>query len=116
MSEIGDKIEELTANLKEYVNIRYQEAILKVSGIISTVAAKIVAIFIIALVFLLFVIFISVTGGFYFSALLGSREKGFLLLAGIYFIVGLILAIFREKLIVGPIRNNLIKQIFKDDK
>jgi hypothetical protein len=116
MSEVGDKIEDLTSSLKEYVNIQYQAAVLKAAGKVSTIVSRILAALIIVLIMFLFVIFISVTAGFYLSALTGSRETGFLILAGIYLLVGLILMLFREKLIVNPIRNNLIKQIFKDDK
>ena len=116
MSEIGDKIEELAANLKEYVNIQYKAAVLKAAGVASSVGAKILAAFIIAFIFFLFIIFISITAGFYLSTLMGSKEKGFLLVAAFYFVIGMLLVIFREKLIVGPIRNSVIKQIFKDDK
>jgi hypothetical protein len=116
MSEIGDKLEELTANIKEYVNIQYKLATLKAGGMASTIGAKIVAIFILALIFFLFLIFISITVGLYISTLVGSREKGFLILSAIYFVKGIILFVFREKLLIGPIRNSFIKQIFKDDE
>lgn len=116
MSEIGDKIEELAANIKEYVNIQYQLAVLKAANIASTIGAKIIATFILALIFFLFIIFISITAGFYLSTWVGSREEGFLIVAAFYFIAGIILFIFRDKLIIGPIRNSFIKQIFKDDK
>jgi hypothetical protein len=115
MDDISAKLDELVKNLKEYADIQYQLAVLKAGNIISSVTAKILAAFIIAFIFLLFVIIISVTAGFYLSTLMGSLTKGFLLLAGIYFVVGLVLLIFRNKLIVGPIRNILIKHIYADE-
>jgi hypothetical protein len=116
MEDISAKLEELVKNLKEYADIQYQLAVLKAGNIISSVTAKIMAAFIIAFMFLLFVIIISVTAGFYLSTLMGSFTKGFLVVAGFYFAAGLIFFIFRNKLIVGPIRNTLIKHMFNDEK
>ncbi len=116
MSEIGDKIEDLTSNVKDYVNTQYQLAILKAGNIVSTIGARIVGTFILVAIFSFFVIFISTSAGFYLSKVTGSREMGFLIVALFYLVVGLVLLIFRKKLVIGPIRNNFIKQIFKDDK
>lgn len=116
MEDIGGKLEEVVKNLKEYADIQYQLAVLKAGKIISSVAAKILAAFIFAMFFFMFTVFISVTAGFYLSHLTGSFTKGFLWVAGFYFGVGFILFIFRDKLLIGPIKNGLIKQIFKDEK
>ena len=116
MEDISTKLEELVKNLKEYVDIQYQLTLLKAGNIISSITAKILAAFVIAIIFFLFVVIISVTAGFYLSNILGSYTKGFLVVAAFYFVLGLILIIFKGKLIVGPIRNNLIKHIFHDEK
>src|SRR5579885_1988074 len=112
MEDINAKLEELIKNLKEYVDIQYQLATLKAGNIISSITGKILAAFIIAFIFFIFVIILSVTACFYLSNILGSLTKGFLVVAGFYFVLGLVLIIFRNKLIIGPIRNNLIKQMF----
>jgi|SRR6185437_764685 len=116
MEDIGTKLEEVVKNLKEYADIQYQLTVLKAGNIISSVTAKILAAFVFALFLFMFTMFISVTAGLYMANLLGSLTKGFLVVAAFYFIVGLILFVFRNKLIIGPIRNGLIKQIFKDEK
>lgn len=116
IADIGDTIEELTSNIKDYVNTQYQLAVLKAGNIASTVGARIIGAFILVSFLFLFVIFLSITAGFYLTSVTGSRETGFLIVALFYFLVGLVLLIFRQKLVIGPIRNNLIKQIFRDDK
>lgn len=116
MEDISAKLEELVKNLKEYVDIQYQLTVLKAGNIISSVTAKILAAFIIAFIFFIFVIIISVTAGFYMSTVLGSMTKGFLAVAGFYFVLGLVLVLFKDKLVVGPIKNNLIKHMFQDEK
>lgn len=116
MAELGNKIDELTDNIKEYINIQYQLALLKVTDMASSMSAKILAASIIVMVFFLFLIFISIVAGFWFSTLTGSRETGFLIVGGFYLIVGFILVIFNRKLLIEPIKNSLIKHIFNNDK
>jgi len=116
MEDLGTKVEEIIKNLKEYADIQYQIMTLKLGNMVSSVIAKILATFIYALFFFMFIMFISVTAGFYLSNILGSMTKGFLAVAGFYFIIGIILVIFRNKLVIGPIKNNIIKQMFKDEK
>lgn len=114
MLDIANKIEEITTNLKQYVDLQYQSVVLKVSGKTSTIGARLIVFAMVCSVFFLFVLFFSMTIGFYLATLMGSREKGFLVVAGFYLVLGIILFIFRESL-MKPLRNSLIKQIFKEE-
>ena len=115
MEESG-KIENLTKNIKEYVNIQVEIAKLKTLNKASIVGAKIAFGFIAALMVLLLLIFGSIALGYYLSILTGSIYTGFLIVTGLYLIIAVILFSGRKNLIINPIRNILIRQILSDEE
>ena len=110
------KIEELSGNVKEYVNVQVKLINLKVVDKVSSVAANITFAIIIFLFAFLLLIFGSIALGFYLASVTGSTSLGFLVLTGIYLIVGIILFSFREKLVINPIRNGLIRQMLRNEQ
>ncbi|MGP8214439.1 MAG: phage holin family protein [Bacteroidia bacterium] len=110
------KIEELTDNVKEYINIRVElvklQATNKVSILIAILEFGLIA-------FLLVQLILIVAGlalGYYLSSVTGSTFLGFLLVTGLYIIMGIVLVTYRKKLIINPIRNIIIKYILSDEK
>lgn len=114
--EDSDKIETLTKNVQEYINIRVEIVKLLATDKASSILAKIVFGFIVSLVALLFVIFISMALGYYMSTLTGSTFSGFLIVTGLHLIMGLVLISYRKKLVINPIRNILIRQILSHEE
>ncbi len=109
------KIEELSGNVKEYVNIQVKLINLKIVDKASSIVANITFVVIVSLLILLFVIFGSIALGYYLASVTGSVSLGFLLLTGIYLVAGIVLFSFREKLVINPIRNILIKQMLENE-
>ena len=114
--EESSKIENLAKNVKEYVNIQVE--IVKLSAInkLSILVAKIAFVFTVAFLSLPFIIFGSMALGYYLSTLTGNIYTGFLLVTGLYLIIGIILFSGRKSLILNPVRNLLIKQILSDEE
>lgn len=110
------KIEEFASDLKEYASIQYELTLLKAIDKTSTVSAKIWSIYILAMVFFLVIAFVGAAGGYALSKVTGSVASGLLIVAGIYFVIGLILVMFRNSALVSPIRNSIIKQLFNHGK
>lgn len=108
-------IDQLQESLKKYINTRYELAALKAAEKVSVVGASAVSGLLIGVMLLLFLLFISVAAGFYLGALLGSTSLGFLVLAGFYLLVGLVLLAGKKKLIIGPVRDKIIKEMFDED-
>ena len=102
-------VEELFYKLKDYADTRMDlfklKAISKVSGILSSIISAVV------LVLILFMVLICITVGL--SLLIGSALGhiwlGFLIMAGIFIIIGLIMFMSRSKLLKTPISNKFIK-------
>lgn len=110
------KIQDLKENVKEYITIRAEIMKLRLTNKLSGVIAKMMFGVIGAVLALLLIIFGSMSVGYYFAALTGKLCMGFLIVAGIYLVVGLIIYIGRRPLVINPIKNVLIKQILADEE
>lgn len=110
------KIEELTDSLKSYVTtnlelIKYQ-AIERATVIIADLITNIV----VGLLLLFFLFFISLWACFYLSALLGDTYSGIAIVAGFYLLLGIIIFLIRKKMIIKPMRNKIVQNIFQEDE
>jgi len=111
-----NKIEALTKNVRDYINIRAELVKLNATDKASTIIAALAFGFIASLLALLLLIIFSLGLGFYLSFLTGSAYSGFLIVTGFYLIIGVILLCYRKKLLINPIRNIIIRQILSDEK
>lgn len=109
------KTEELTTSLKRYVNTSFELIKLEATERSSVIGAGLVSGLLVALAGLLFVLFISLGLSFYLSYLLDSSYAGFMIIAGFYLLLAIILIIGRKKLVEKPIRDKIIRKIFSDN-
>jgi len=114
MEEQKEKENGLISNIKEYVNIRKELAMLTVAEKSSTAAAGAAAGSILAILGLFVFFFGSLTLGFYLSEKIGNTYSGFLIITVFYLLVALIVYFTQESLIKKPIENGMIKKFFKD--
>ncbi|MBN2807113.1 MAG: phage holin family protein [Prolixibacteraceae bacterium] len=108
-----EKIEELIVNLKSYTNSTIELVQLEAAQHISAIIAKVASGLIVWVVIILFTLFLSLGISFYLSDLLGNLYWGFGIVAGIYLLLGLILIIGRKKLLMKPINDQFIREIFQ---
>jgi hypothetical protein len=114
MEEQSTNIEKLTDNVKEYLQTRQELIFLKVTEKVSNIGSYALSGLVIGVLTLMFVLFISIAGAMYFSSRLGNPYSGFFIVAGIYLLLLVIVAVFKKKMIVKPVRNKIIKEIFDD--
>lgn len=116
MEKAFAKVEELAGTLKEYADIRIESvkfnAAEKSSGIIANVLAGIVVV----VVFLFFIGFASVALSFGLGEWVGKTWAGFLIVACLYLLIGIVVWAARGRLIRLPVMNALIQQLFKNDE
>lgn len=115
MEETIEGIRNLATTVKEYVNIRVDVIKLSAAEKTSLVISNLVAGAIVAVVFLFFLVFASIAGALALSAWTGKPYSGFLIVAGIYLVAGLIVWRSKERLIRVPVMNNIIHQLFKHE-
>ena len=106
------KLEELTANLKRYADTNFELIKLKVAERSSIIGSGLISSLVIGLVGILFVLFISLWAGFYISAILNNSYSGFMIVAGFYLLLALILIIVKKQLLEKPLRDRIIRKLF----
>ncbi|MBO9200966.1 MULTISPECIES: phage holin family protein [Niastella] len=116
MSESFKKWEGLTDHVKEYINIRVELAKLAIAEKTSRVVSQIIAVTIVTLFFLFVLVFGSIAGAWALSDWIGKPYAGFLIVAGIYMLLGIIVWVTRSRLIRFPIMNAIIKQLHNNDE
>lgn len=115
MNETFEKIEGLTDHVKDYVNTKIEITKLRIAEKTSQVVGNVIAVIIVVVFFLFVVVFGSLAGAWALSDLIGKRYAGFLIVAGFYLLLGIIVWAARGRLIRFPVMNALIKMLHKKD-
>ena len=111
----NNKVEELTENVKNYLNTNIELIKLQLTERVSIIAPGLLTSLILAMIGLIFILFLSIVGGFYFSKLFGDFTIGFGIIAGFYLLLGIILLIAKKSIIEKPLRDKIINKIINKD-
>jgi hypothetical protein len=108
----GSRLKEIPEHIKQYIKTRID--LLKLSAIENlSQAAGWAALGILLFFFGLFgLIFLSISLAFAIGSLLGSYALGFLIVAALFIISGVIIFVMRKKLLLNPIINGIIKAVY----
>jgi hypothetical protein len=115
MENIFSQVQHLAEEVKAYVNVRIDLAKLTVAETASKIVADTAATIISGLIFLFFLFFASVGLALFLSSLIGNAYSGFLIVAGVYLLLGFLIWLLREKWIRIPVMNAIIRQLFSEN-
>ena len=115
MSETLKKVEELTDHVKDYITTKVEITKLRLAEKTSLTIGNIIAAVVVAVLFLFMILFGSIAGAWALSDWIGKNYAGFLIVAGIYLLVAIIVWFARGKLIRFPVMNAIIKMLHKKD-
>lgn len=115
MEKTFTRVEELAGHIKEYVNSRMASAKLSAAEKTSAVLSGILAIMLVLVLFVFFILFSGIALALVFAELTGEYYLGFLLVAGMYLVCGVLVWSMKEKLIRLPIMNAILQQLFKEE-
>ncbi len=107
----GSVFEQVTA----YVNTRVSQVKLSVAERMSQVTALLIAVLLGALVFFLFVLLLAVAAAILIGQWLGSMWLGFVVVAGIVLIKGMLIWWLRGRLFQIPVMNRLLRIFFEEE-
>ena len=107
------KIEEVTDGVKEYINTRYDLAVLKMYEKISNVGSEVISLLLILKISAFAILLLSFAAAFYISYVIDNTYTGFIIVGGAYLFIGIILFIFRKQLLVNPFRNSIIRSMLR---
>lgn len=115
MSETLKKVEELTDHVKDYITTKVEITKLRLAEKTSLTIGNIIAALVVAVLFLFVILFGSIAGAWALSDWIGKNYAGFLIVAGFYLLVAIIVWFTRGKLIRFPVMNAIIKMLHKKD-
>lgn len=104
-----EKIEEYARTSVELYKLK---AVDKGTDVFTAIISRVIIFAIIALFFLLVTIGLSL----YLGDVLGKDYYGFFAVAGVYFLIGGLLFLFRTHLLDVPLNDFIVRQIFKEKK
>jgi hypothetical protein len=115
MEQIISKAEELTSHVEEYVSNHIHTAKLSVAEKTSKIASLLIAAVIIAALFVFFLFFSGIALALTLSKWTHDPVSGYLLVAGIYLLIAIVVLVMKRKILQIPIMNSLLQQLFKNN-
>jgi hypothetical protein len=106
----------LVEKVSEYLKVRKELAILKTVDKGSQLFANLISDILVLLFAILACLFGSFALSFYLSEILGNSYIGFLIVAGFYLLVAIILNSIKDKYLEKKIMNVIIAKFFRDRK
>jgi len=98
----------------DYAETFYKLNLLRLTKKVSDVASVVVNSVLIFFISLCILLFISVAGAWWLGDIVQNRALGFLIIAGFYLLIILVLVLMRKKVISPFIRNTLIRKIYEE--
>jgi len=110
------KIERLAANVKDYAEERINLIMLNAQEKSAKAIAGTASVLIIIVLGIFTLAFLSFALAWFIGQMLEQPYLGFLIVGGIYLLIGILLWVNREKWIGFPVMNAFLKNIADDDE
>ena len=114
MENIATDIELLYKKAEQYSKTSFELLQLNTIDKTSDVISSLSVVISISIIVAMFTLFINIGISLFIVKLLNDYAMGFLLVSGFYFIVAIIVFIFRKTLIKIPIDNLIVSKLLKD--
>lgn len=108
--------QKIVEKVTEYIKVRTELTLLKTVDKGSQLFANLLTNGLVLILALLGFLFGSLALGFYLSEVLNNSFGGFLIIAGIYLLLALILNSLKDKYLEKKISNRIIEKFFRDRK
>lgn len=113
MKELKTKVGDLSDSVTDYIQTYYKLTILKATDKVTGIAASVMSL-VVALFFGIFVIFfLGIALGIWLGSLVNSMALGYVLAAGVYLLIIIILVMLRKRIVFPMIRNLIINKIYE---
>ena len=113
IEERKELIEDLFEKAEQYVKTNIELAKLKVIDKVADTIGALVTQIALVLVGFFFFLMINMGIAFWLGTILGNTHLGFMVVAGFYLLVGIVIFIFRKSILKTPISNSIISQFLK---
>ena len=115
MNNIATEIELLYKKVEQYSKTSFELLQLNTIDKISDIISSLSVVISISVIVAMFTLFLNIGISLYIGRLLNDYALGFFIISGFYFIVAIIVFIFRKTLIKIPIDNLIVSKLLKDE-
>jgi hypothetical protein len=112
MNDLKEKTADLADHVEDLANTFYKLTVVNITQKATNIASNLLLVLTITIVGFLIILFVGVALALWLGDLVNSRAGGFLITAGIFGIVLLIIASIRKKIVFPYIRDLIIRKIY----
>lgn len=116
LTEEKEKIDQLIDHAEVYIKTRQRLSKMIIAEKTSTIMSSVMSGFVVFFIFFFVFVFASFSLAYFISEYFGKTYLGFISIAGLYFIIGLILSLNKDKWLKQPMMNAIIKNYFKHEE
>lgn len=110
--QLQDKKEDILNHLDDYADTFYRLTILKLTQKAAQVASTMIMSMIVYILGLLILFLASLGAAWWLGDIIKSRIGGFMIMVGFYFILFVLVLLFRKKIIFPFLRNFIVKKVY----
>ncbi len=107
------EITELTEKFERYATTNFELFKMESINRFSLLGSGLISCFLFGLIAVAVLLILSIVTGLYLSSLLENTYAGFLIVAAFYLLAGILLYKFRNKWVIIPIRNLIIRKMYQ---
>jgi hypothetical protein len=112
MNDLKEKTADLADHVEDLANTFYKLTVVNITQKATNIASNLLLVLTITIVGFLIILFVGVALALWLGDLVNSRAGGFLITAGIFGIVLLIIASIRKKIVFPYIRDLIVRKIY----
>lgn len=115
MDELKTKAGDLTDSISDYIQTYYKLTLLNVADKSTTLGASVMAALVVAFLGIFVLLFSGIALGIWLGHLLENEALGYLLVAGLYLLLIVLIVILRKNLVFPFVRNKLINKLYESN-
>lgn len=112
--KIKEDAKDILQHAADYADTFYRLSLVRLTKKVSDIASGVVNSLLIFFISLCIILFLSLAGAWWVGAMLNSPAMGFLVIAGFYLLLVLVLIMMRKKIISPFIKNTLIRKMYEE--
>ena len=113
MEHLKEKAGDLTESVSEYIKTYYKLSVINVTDKATGIAASSLSALVIAFLGLFVLLFSGIALGIWLGDLLDNTALGYLLVAGLYLLIIIVIVALRKRIVFPMIRNIIIDKIYE---
>lgn len=112
--EDQSKIQQIFRHVENYISTSVELYKLKAYQKVAQITTTVLTSVLIGLFCMLFLIFVSIGLALYLGEVMGRMHYGFMIVAGIYLVLSIIVYALSKKVLKDKINTMIVRKIFKD--